>query len=133
MTTTKETTRPQSDAYMVIAVVDDDAAVRFALEDLIESSGMTCLTFASAEICLERLHEVHVDCLVLDLDLPGRSGLELLGELTRKGITIPAIFLSAHDQPFWRLRAMEQGAIAYLVKPVNAEQVLRAIRQCIGT
>jgi FixJ family two-component response regulator len=114
-----------------VAIVDDDAAVRVALVDLFEASGTACNSFESAEALLLAAPYCEFSCLVLDLDLPGRSGLELQELLAVRRPFLPIVFLTAHDQPHWRRLAVERGARAFLVKPVDGEQVLACVRTCM--
>lgn len=129
-TVSKDKTGHEARHSLVVAVVDDDAAVRIALEDLFEASGVDCRTFGAAEGLLDAVRDTRFSCLVLDLDLPGRTGLELQRELAACGQALPIVFLSAHDQPHWRRLAMEAGARDYLVKPVEGERILAAVRRC---
>src|SRR5262249_9435212 len=114
----------------VISVVDDDAAVRSATVDLLDSLGFACEAYASAE---EYLGEsiVHTSCLVLDVNLPGLTGLELQRQLVRSGRMIPIIFITAFQQESTRALAARAGAVCYLAKPYSDEELLSCIRRAL--
>lgn len=110
----------------IVHVVDDDGAVRESLEALLLVSGYNVVTYASAEDFLARAGDRH-GCLLLDVNMPGMSGLELLERLGQEGAGIPAVVLTAsRDEPV-RERARELGASGFLTKPVTQEALLRAI------
>jgi FixJ family two-component response regulator len=110
----------------LIAIIDDDAAVREAVQGLVEAFGFTAATFSSAEEFLqsERLNDTA--CLVTDVQLPGMSGLQLQNHLTVSGSRIPVIVITAF--PGDDRRALAAGAICFLRKPVIKEDLLRCIR-----
>ena len=111
----------------LIAVVDDDRSVREALENLISSVGYEVKLFASAEAFLDSDAPLHTDCAVLDLWLPGISGLELQRKLAADGLSIPAIIITADGNEKNQAEAIEAGAIAFLRKPFKEKVLLAAI------
>jgi FixJ family two-component response regulator len=111
-----------------IAIVDDDASVRKALTRLLKASSYTVETFASASDFLASLKQRIPDCLIVDLQMPGMDGLELRISLTRAGIAIPTIVVTAHDEPGDRERCSTAGATAYLLKPIQKTELIAAIR-----
>ena len=100
-----------------VYVVDDDASIRGALKRLLRSVGYHAVTFDSAESFLDCAVTLGKGCLVLDIRLPGMTGLDLQAKLSLSGVRRPIIFMTAHDNPRWRERAEKAGAIAYLRKP----------------
>jgi FixJ family two-component response regulator len=116
----------------VIAIVDDDPSVLRALHRLIQSKGYTVESFTSALDFLEASPRVRPACLVLDVHLNG-SGFELQERLAADGLTIPTIFITAHDDDATRRRIEESGAIAHFWKPVDGQALLDAIRLAIGS
>jgi FixJ family two-component response regulator len=111
-----------------VYVVDDDASIRGALSRLLRSSGYHAVTFESAEGFLERAAGLGRGCLVLDIRLPGMTGLDLQERLSLSGLAYPVIFMTAHDNPEWQERARKAGALAYLRKPFPEQALLDAIR-----
>jgi FixJ family two-component response regulator len=119
------------DPGSVVFVVDDDASVRDAIRSLLTSVGLHAEVFGSAEEFLKSTRPEIPSCLVLDIRLPGSSGLEFQDELARTGVHIPIIFITAHgDIPMTR-RAMKGGAIEFLTKPFQKDELLTAIGQAI--
>jgi FixJ family two-component response regulator len=115
----------------LVAIVDDEKAVCRAIGRLVISAGFESETFSSAEEFLRSCRERRPDCLILDLRLPGMSGLELQQQLATAQCRIPIVFVSAHDDPAFRRQALQSGALAFLGKPVNDETLLEAIRSAI--
>jgi FixJ family two-component response regulator len=115
----------------LIAIVEDDPWVRKSLDRLIKAEGFRTATFASAEDFLNTGDHQQTLCLILDLRLPGMNGLELQNHLVAKQERIPIVFVSAHDEPETRLRAMQAGAFAFLSKPVNDEALVNTVRSAI--
>ena len=115
----------------IVFVVDDDASIREALSSLIESTGMRVQTFASAQDFLQHKRPETPACLVLDVRLPGLSGLELQQKLTPARMRIPIIFITGHGDIPMSVRAMKSGAVEFLPKPFGDEQLLEAIQQAI--
>jgi FixJ family two-component response regulator len=116
----------------VIAIVDDDASIRRALARLLRSMSWQAVTFASAEAFLQTGMQELPGCLVLDVRLPGMTGLELLNHLVAAGISLPVILITAHDDVQVRGHATEAGAVAYLRKPVDEQDLLQAIQRALG-
>jgi FixJ family two-component response regulator len=115
-----------------IAVVDDDQSVREALENLISSVGFEVRLFASAEDFLDSDAPATTDCAVLDLCLPGISGLELQRRLAANGKSIPVIIITAQGDDKARAEAVAAGAIAFLKKPFKEEVLLGAIDSALN-
>src|SRR5262245_51219486 len=113
-----------------VLVVDDDASIRDSLSNLLRSAGLHVQTFASAQELLTR-RRADASCLVLDVDLPGLSGLELQQELLKGDVRLPIIFISGHGDIPMTVRAMKAGAIEFLTKPCRDEDVLHAIEEAI--
>jgi len=116
------------DTQPVVFVVDDDAAVREALESLLKSVGLRAAMFASPAQFLERRHPNVPSCLVLDVRLPELSGLDFQAELAKNGIQIPIIFITGHGDIPMSVRAMKAGAVEFLTKPVREQDLLDAIQ-----
>ena len=120
-----------SDQTPVVFVVDDDQSVRDSLRRLITSLGMTVEVFPTAQAFLGTPRKQVPACLILDVRLPGLSGLDLQQELTRTNATLPIIFLTGHGDIPMSVRAMKAGAIEFLTKPFREQDLLDAIRQAI--
>src|ERR1700728_518904 len=114
----------------VVYVVDDDQGVRNSLESLIRSVGLSVQTFASAQEFLGTKRKA-AGCLVLDVRLPGLSGLDLQSELARAEIETPIVFITGHGDIPMSVRAMKAGAVEFLTKPFRDQDLLDAIRQAI--
>ncbi len=119
------------DCRAVIAIVDDDPSVREGLESLIRSAGWRAETFGSAQEFLARLGAEAPSCLILDLQLPGLSGLDLQKRMAEAALEIPIVFLTGHGDIPASVKAMKAGAIEFLTKPVAEEDLLRAIQEAI--
>lgn len=111
-----------------VYVVDDDRSIRKALERLLRSAGYHALTFASAEEFLYSTAVPGKGCIILDIRLPGMTGLDLHEKLASEGAKYSVIFMTAHDSPQWRQRAKKTGAVAYLNKPFPEQTLLDAIQ-----
>lgn len=111
----------------LIAVVDDDLSVREALENLISSIGYEVKLFASAEAFLDSAAKLKTDCAVLDVRLPGISGLELQRKLASNGHSIPAIIITAQGDDQAQAEAAAGGAVAFIKKPFKEDVLLAAI------
>ena len=116
----------------LVFVVDDDASIRDSLKDLIGSAGLDVQTFASAQEFLTSPRPDVPTCLVLDVKLPGLSGLDLQQELAKLDVQIPIIFITGHGDIPMSVRAMKAGAIEFLTKPFRDEDLLNAIEQAIN-
>src|ERR1051325_3844227 len=116
-----------------VFLVDDDLSVREALARLIKSRGFRVQTFASgSEFLSSQWYEQEVACLVLDVRLPGLSGLELQHELQMDTINLPIIFITGHGDIPMGIRAMKNGAIDFLPKPVDEDELISAIRRALA-
>jgi len=115
----------------VIAIVDDDPSVREGVESLIRSSGWRVETFASAQEFLARPHTEAPNCLILDLQLPGLSGLDLQKRIAEVGLEIPIVFHTGHGNIPSSVQAMKAGAVEFLTKPFDDEELLRAIQEAV--
>jgi FixJ family two-component response regulator len=115
-----------------VAVVDDDASVREALDNLLSSAGFVTTLFTSAEEFLASADLRNIFCLILDLRLPGMTGLDLQHRLRALGSTIPVIFISGHGDEDARTMALEGGAIAFLQKPFTDRSLMQAIKSIGG-
>jgi FixJ family two-component response regulator len=118
-----------TEADPIVFVVDDDPSIREALTSLIRSVGLSVETFGSAREFLTRQRSDVPGCLVLDVRLPGLSGLDLQGELAAAQITIPIIFITGHGDIPMTVRAMKAGAVEFLTKPFRDQDLLDAIQQ----
>ena len=115
----------------VIAIVDDDPSAREGLQALIESAGWRAETFASAQDFLDRPDAEAPSCLILDLQLPGLSGLDLQKRMAEVGLEIPIVFLTGHGNIPASVKAMKAGAVEFLTKPFDEEELLRAVQEAI--
>lgn len=117
-----------------VFVVDDDAAVRDSLRWMIESSGeLRVETFEKAEDFLHKHDPLRVGCLVLDIRMPGMSGIELQKELASRQSRIGIIFVTAHGNVPTAVHAMRAGAVDFLTKPFDEQTLLKRINQCVET
>ena len=110
-----------------VFVVDDDEAVCDALGMLLRAAGMDVETFRSAASFLKALRPGQTGCLVLDIRMPGMSGLDLQDELHRRKITIPIVFLTGHGDVPMAVRALKKGAVDFIEKPHEAERLVLAV------
>jgi FixJ family two-component response regulator len=117
----------------LIAVVDDEAALRQAIRSLLRSAGFNAQCFASAAELLRADSVKRAACLILDVHLPGMSGLELQQLLVAQGARIPVIFITGQDDANGSLqaRALQAGAVAFLRKPFLEEDLLHALQQVL--
>ena len=123
---------PQSrESDAVIAIVDDDPSVREGLSSLIRSAGLQVETFASAQEFLARPGAEAPSCLVLDLQLPGLSGLDLQKRMAEVGLEIPIVFLTGHGNIPASVQAMKAGAVEFLTKPFDEQDLLQAIQEAV--
>ncbi len=116
----------------LIAVVDDDLPVRKALQRLLRSAGFLVQTYPSGEDFLRTLHVVQPDCLVLDLHLPGLSGLEVLHQLISVGAGFPTILMTGSNSSGLAGTSTAAGAVAFLVKPLEEAELLSAVQQAMA-
>jgi FixJ family two-component response regulator len=114
-----------------VFVVDDDAGMRASIEGLLKVAGLTCETFEDAQAFLRCKRPDAPSCLVLDVRLPGVNGLDFQHQLAEAGIRIPIIFITGHGDIPMTVQAMKSGAVEFLTKPFQAQDLLRAIRQAL--
>jgi FixJ family two-component response regulator len=115
----------------VIAIVDEDPSVREGLRSLLRSAGWRVETFVSAQEFLGRLGAEAPSCLILDLQLPGLSGLDLQNRMAKVGLEIPIVFLTGHGNIPASVQAMKAGAVEFLTKPLDEQKLLQAIQEAI--
>ena len=115
----------------VIAIVDDDLSVREGLQSLIRSAGWRAKTFASAQEFLASPRTEVPSCLILDLQLPGLSGLDLQKRMAEAELDIPIVFLTGHGNIPASVQAMKAGAVEFLTKPFDEQELLQAIQEAI--
>jgi FixJ family two-component response regulator len=116
-----------------VAVVDDDESVREALPDLLRELGHEAEAFDSAEAYLKSDRLSGTSCLLLDLAMPGMSGVDLKRELDRRGVKIPIIFITAHGDELVRQRLRERGAVDCLLKPFTETALQEALNSALQT
>jgi len=116
----------------VVFIIDDDASVRDSLEDLLHSVSLGAKSFASTQEFLQSERPDVPGCIVLDVRLPGPSGLEFQGALIKANINLPIIFISGHGDIPMSVRAMKSGAVEFLTKPLHEQDLLDAIQSGIA-
>ena len=116
-------------AVPVISIIDDDASVRAATNNLVRSLGYTVHTFASAEAFLHSAQLNDTSCAIVDVQMPTMSGIELQSHLRAKGCGVPFIFITAFPEESIRARALKDGAIGFLTKPFDAGTLI----SCLNT
>jgi FixJ family two-component response regulator len=115
----------------LIAIVDDDQSVQSALQDLIESQGLSTLCFGSSEEFLDSGAQNEAGCLIADIRTPGMSGIELQGKLKADRCRIPIIFITAHGDAKMRIQAMRDGAVEFLTKPFDNAVLLETVHAAV--
>lgn len=120
-----------SSSAATVFVVDDELSVRQSLSRLLRAAGLNVVTFASAQAFLKGYDPSIPGCLVLDLAMPGLNGLELQEALAARGGVLPTIFLSGHGDLPSGVKAMKHGAVDFLSKPVDATDLIQAVRSGI--
>jgi FixJ family two-component response regulator len=123
--------RKPAESSAVIAIVDDDLSAREGLQSLVRSAGWRAETFASAQEFLARSGVETPSCLILDLQLPGLSGLDLQKRMAEADLEIPIVFLTGHGNIPASVQAMKAGAMEFLTKPVDEQDLLRAIQEAV--
>lgn len=116
----------------LVAVVDDDQSVRESLPDLLGELGFRSKVFSSAEEFLAANNLSQMNCLVLDVSMPGMTGFDLQQELRNRGYKIPIVFITARKDETTRKRAFEQGAAGFLLKPFSDTALLGALNAALG-
>ena len=125
-------TSTANDNSGIVYLVDDDPAIRASISDLLDSVGVRSRTFASAEDFFDAQVVNLSGCLLLDVRLPGMSGMEMQAKLTESGFNIPIIIMTAHgDMPMVR-KALKSGAVEFLIKPFRDEELLEAVEQAFA-
>lgn len=122
-----------TDKNSTVFIVDDDRAVRDSLADLVDSVGLRAETFADAREFLRHQTPERCGCLVLDIRMPGMSGLELQEELARRGTTLPVIFITGHGDIPMAVQAMRLGAQDFIQKPFREQELLDRINRALET
>jgi RNA polymerase sigma factor (sigma-70 family) len=112
-----------------VFIIDDDAAVRASIQDLLDSLGLRSESFGTAEEFLKRERAEGPSCLVLDVRLPGLNGLDFQRRLADAGVQVPIIFITGHGDIPMTVKAMKSGAVEFLTKPFREQDLLDAIRQ----
>src|ERR1700758_4653054 len=120
--------KPETPTTPVVFVIDDDASVRGAISSLIRSVGLRAEVFASASEFLAHKRSSTTSCLILDVRLPGVSGLEFQSELGKANAEIPIIFITGHGDIPMTVRAMKAGAVEFLTKPFRDQDLLDAVQ-----
>jgi FixJ family two-component response regulator len=115
----------------IVAIIDDNELVRTALEGLMKSVGLPALAFAHAEEFLTSGRKHDIACLIVDIQLPGMSGLELQSKLNAELYRIPTIFITAHGAENARMQAIRAGAVEFLTKPFDDEALLQSVRAAL--
>jgi FixJ family two-component response regulator len=116
----------------LVAVVDDDPAVCKAIGRLIAKSKLDVVTLTSGQRLLDLLRVRRPDCLLLDLHMPGLSGLDVLQALANEGIKLPTIVITGRDELTSHQQCLAAGALAIMLKPLDPAQILRAVDQALG-
>jgi len=124
-----DTRHPTLDS--TVFVIDDDASIRKSLSRLLRSAGYTTETFASAEEFLGRDHFNGIGCLLLDVQMPGLSGIDLQKELNKADYHMPIIFITGHGNIPMSVQAMKKGAVDFLTKPFDDKELLQTIEKAI--
>jgi len=116
----------------LVAIVDDDDAVRCTLKELLRSAGYASQTFESAEAFLGSGHQQETACLITDIRMPGMSGLELQARLNAERCRIPTIFITAHGDEQMRFQALRAGAVEFLPKPFDDDVLIESVRAALN-
>lgn len=120
-----------SDPECIVFVVDDDPLVRDSVADLLAAVGFAAQTYGSATEFIRAKRPDASACLILDVELPDLSGLDLQTDLTKSGVEVPIIFLTGHGDIPKSVRAMKAGAVEFLTKPFRTEELVDAVRQAL--
>ena len=122
-----------SDQKPTVFIVDDDAAIRFAMQALMDSVNLEHEIFESGDEFLKKVTEQRPGCLVLDIRMPGLGGLELQEELIKRGNTLPIIFITGHGDVPMAVEAMQKGAVDFIQKPFRDQELLDRVREALAT
>ncbi len=123
---------PSTDEQPVVFVVDDDPSMRATLTDVMRSVGLQVQTFSSAREFMDSKPPDAPGCLVLDVRLPGQSGLEFQRTLAESGMELPVVFITGHGDVSMSVRAMKAGAVDFLIKPFRDQDLLDAVHAAIA-
>jgi FixJ family two-component response regulator len=123
---------PHKDTQPTVVVIDDDTEIRESLGDLLQSVGLQSDLFGSVQAFLDSARPDRPGCLVLDVRLPGRSGLDFHDDLAKAHVHLPVVFISGHADVPMSVRAMKAGAVEFLTKPVRHQELLDAIQLAIA-
>src|SRR6202022_3697034 len=115
----------------LVAIVDDDDLMRSALQGMLKSVGLSSQAFASAEEFLKSGQQHQTACLIVDIRMPGMSGLELQAKLNAEHCRIPTIFITAHGATKMRMQALRAGAVEFMAKPFDDEVLLENVRAAL--
>jgi len=121
----------KSPGLPTVFIIDDDRSVRRAIQDLVESVGLRCESFAAGQEFLSRKPTDGPCCLVLDVRLPHISGLDFQRQLADAGVQIPIVFITGHGDIPMTVKAMKSGAVEFLTKPLRDQELLDAIQQAL--
>jgi FixJ family two-component response regulator len=128
----KKSVKPVKLERPLVSVVDDDESVRESLPDLLREFGFAVEAFSSAEDFLNSSSVTKTRCLILDIAMPGMSGLALQRELSRQRVEIPIVFITAHADETVRPRVIEQGAVDCLLKPFSDTDLRKALEAALA-
>ena len=117
----------------MVAIVDDDDFMRGALQGLLKAVGLPAQAFASAEEFLKSGQQHQAGCLIADIRMPGMSGLELQAQLNAQRCKIPIIFITGHGDEKMRMQALRAGAVEFMAKPFNDDDLLESIRAALAS
>jgi FixJ family two-component response regulator len=120
-----------ADPKPTVFIIDDDPSVRKSLVRLLRSLGFDAETFASAELFLARKHYDGAGCIVLDVQMPGLSGMDLQDALSKADYSMPVIFITGHGNIPMSVEAMKRGAVDFLPKPFDDEELLQAVKKAV--
>jgi FixJ family two-component response regulator len=130
---TSQSTSIRQTELPLIGIVDDDEAVRDAISSLVRSAGFRAAGFPSVEAFIHSEHVNRAECLILDVRMPGLSGLELQSRLAQMKCSIPIILMTAHADDDVRTRALDRGAVAFLSKPFSGVALLDATHSALSS
>ena len=116
----------------LVVIVDDDESMQASLQDLIESAGFQARSFGSAEELIESGLYRQAACLILDVQMPKMSGMELQTWLRSEDYKVPIIFITAHGDAQMRIRAMREGAVEFLTKPFDHQLLIKRVRAALA-
>jgi len=115
----------------LIAIIDDDESIQASLRDLMESTGLVARCFGSAEEFLEYDLHCEAGCLIAEIQMPGMSGLELQARLKEEQCDIPIVFIASNGGARMRIRAMREGAVEFLAKPLDYQLLLKTVEAAL--